>query len=425
MILPESGTVEIIAGPMGSGKSLHCVGRVLEIIEQERRPVFTNLPVKLRVFRKYLSVKSGPAYASLIYALSEEHFNRFIERQHKRMELRKRLEDKWAHRGRPAMHGRVLRIFERIHGPSIYQGPDANDIYETSIVLIDEAHHWFPMQGGKPIDEKLQSYITMCRHHMHCVILVSQAPMQLAKCSRRLCSIYSICRNKAQDRLMWGIRFKHLGIKALGIETYRGEDVKDGEPVKFAEPMTSKALLLAAPSVRVLFRLYSSFTHLGSPRRMLNRLAEVRATHGILEEDNRVRELRRQAKRARPMKIGKIASKLLLRASIAGVFVVLGVGIGRGLAPPAPVEEIAAAGWAPPEGLKVKARAGDRIAIGDAWYGKGDNFHGAKVRVVAADGVLVERGGVFYAYGREGLRELGPADQLVPLSPRPALSRSE
>lgn len=425
MKLPDAGTVEIVAGPMGSGKSLQSVEKVVEIITTERRPVFTNLPIKLRVLREYLRVKHGPAYASLIYTLSEDHFKNFIERQHQQMQLRKKLEDKWARRGRPLMHGRVSRIFQRIAGQPIYSGPIANDILPTSYVVIDEAHHWFPMQGGKPVDEVLQRYITMCRHHMHQVVLITQAPMQLAMSARRLASLYTICRNKANDKIVWGVRFKHLGLKSLGRETWRADDVTNGVPSQFAEPMISHAIHLQFPRAQTLFRLYSSFTHLGSPRRMMNSLNEVRRTHGIYDEDRAIRERSAIVKRERPMKIGRVVGRTIYRVSIAAIFVVIGVAVGRGMSPKAaPQADQEGVAFTVPDEMRLTARAKDRWRVGGKWYGVGDNFEGATVVAVAADGLMLDHRGVWYAYGKQGLVRVGSTDQLVPADDTATVGRA-
>ena len=56
--------VEIIHGLMGSGKSFFAVRRALSMVEEARRPLYTNLPMKWAVVRKYLRLRGGSDLAN-------------------------------------------------------------------------------------------------------------------------------------------------------------------------------------------------------------------------------------------------------------------------------------------------------------------------------------------------------------------------
>lgn len=416
--LPEAGVVEIIAGDKGSGKSLHCVKRVLDIIQQERRPVFTNLPIRWRVLRQYLRIKSGPAYANLIYPLNMEHFDRFIDRQHRRMQIRERLNDE-ARRTKRVISSRCMEAaYEAELGPDIYEGPDANAILPAAYVIIDECHHWFPMQGGKERDEILQRYLSMCRHHLHQVILVSQAPMQISKAGRRLATLYTICRHKTYDRIAWGVRFQHLGIRALGMIRYSADDIEGEEPIRGAEPMEQSAIYPWAPCTQVLFRLYSSHTHIGTPRRMLRTLDEVRGRLGVLDEDRRIRSQREQWRKERPVRM----IRRFRKAAFAATLLTLGIGVGlaagrAGRSQPEYIQEQAIN-----EGLtekqaepdyRVRAMARDRVNIEGAWYAANSTMpNGEKVLYVARDGCIIHADGMLYTIDRKGTARLGDAAEI-------------
>lgn len=411
--IPPCGELEIIAGVMGSGKTLHVVQRILEIIQIERRPVFTNTPLRFKTLRQYLRIKSGPAYANLIYQLTEDHFSAFIDRQHEYAKVREKHLNECRLTGQQFSNQAVERLFYAQHGPNIYSGPLANSIHPMSYVVIDEAHHWFPMQGGKEVDQHLQRYISMCRHHMHQVILISQAPMQIAKCARRLATRYTICRPKADDRIAWGLRWKHIGLRPLGITTFRGDDIKDGEPVRHAEMMTNKSVLTFLPSVKVIFRLYDSFTHVGSPRRMVRQLHETRREHGITELETELQQKRQHAKDTLPMRAARTTTRLTLLIVATTTAFVIGASLNRSQPMPATeAPEQLTLEWNPPD-EKITATSQNSIKIGHTWLAPGDNYHGATVLNVYPDGLLLIAHDVVYSITKDGRNRLGTTAEIL------------
>lgn len=410
--IPDSGNVEIYTGVMGAGKSLLAVDRILDIIQIEKRPVFTNLPIKHAVIRKYLRIKSGPEFASLIYPLAKDHFQRFIERQHLRMEMRETMHARSVEQSKSMSMVRLNLDFEREHGVDLYRGAQANSIHPCSYVIIDEAHHWYGIEDGKDADAELRRYLTMCRHHMHNVILITQHPMQMVVCTRRLTTKFTICSRMDHVKLAGSLTFKNLGVPVLVRRTYSSNDIYNGELRTDAEHLDSKILYLRSARVRVLFRLYSSFLHIGSPRAMLRKADDVRRTHGIYEVVERLAQEAREAKKGRFVRMIKSFMKMGFRLSFAVLFLIAGYSIGANFASPL-LDDDVVQDFTLPDDLRVRGYAAGRVRIGEDWYAKGDDFYGSQVLRVARDGLLCLFDGRLYGFGQTGIADFGPADSVI------------
>lgn len=268
MKIPDFG-VEVTEGLPGSGKSFFEVSRTLEWILQYQRPVFTNLPIRFRVLRWYLRGRYGEAYAKLIFPLTEEHFRRFLKRSKLRAKERDAARLEATKLGRALSNEHFDKQFAAAHGPDVYEGPDANWIYPTACIVIDEGHHWFPMADQKSETPDLLAYLTMLRHHLHKLVIVTQDRMQVSITFRRLCQSFWAVRNRGEDKVAWGIKCRHLGITGFAYVRrtpdqeagFKGDDVM----AAYAEQRIVWPWL---PSERWKFRLYDSFTHIGSRRRM-------------------------------------------------------------------------------------------------------------------------------------------------------------
>jgi hypothetical protein len=309
--IPDFG-VEVTEGLPGSGKSFFELSRTLDWILQEQRPVFTNLPIRFRVLRHWLKHRYGEAYARLIFPLTEQHFRRFLKRSKLRAKERDAARLEATKLGKALSNEAFDRAFAAAHGPDVYAGPDANWIYPTACIIIDEGHHWFPMSDQKNETPELLGYLTMLRHHLHKLVIVTQDRMQVSITFRRLCQSFWAVRNRGEDKVAWGIKCRHLGITGFAYVRrtpdqeagFKGDDVMSA----YAEQRIVWPWL---PSERWKFRLYDSFTHIGSKRRM-------EAVTRRLRESLQLPPIQSAASRA-----ARSAPEMIRTFSMLGILVVL------------------------------------------------------------------------------------------------------
>lgn len=376
--LPECGTVTIVEGLMGAGKSFWCVGEVLRILEYERRPVYTNLPLRWLVFRQYLRLKGGAKLAGLVHPLSREHFAAFCERQHARMLLRERMKARKQQRGQRWSEARFDRVWVRVAGPDVLEGPRANWIEATACIFIDEVRHWYPMEDQKSEDARaLAGYLAMLRHHLHRLVVVSQDRMQVAIAFRRLAQRYVQVRQRGEDTIAWGIRFKHLGIKAIGWGEWTAEQESSPGSMEGTRPIRQGTIVHWAPWERWRFRLYDSFTHVGGVRRLRRQLNAARVRAGLPAEGGyRERErLTRGERMRRWLRRG-------VRWGTWATLLVVGMVVGVSLVGPGAAPEAAADG-----GSRVQAVAEARVP--GPWF----SIQGASHAGVIVGGRFVPVGG--------------------------------
>lgn len=282
--LPRVGDVEIYTGLMGAGKSYCAVREMVRILVEERRPVYTNLPIRWRVMRQYLRNRGGEELAALCFPLTEEHFRRFVDRQHKRMQLRERVKLECQAVGQAFRERAFAATWREQAGEDVVRGVEANWIDPLAVIIIDEVHHWFPQQTQAVNKEFLQRYLTMLRHHLHRLVVISQNPMQVDISFRRLASYYVDIRAQAEEKLAWGLRSKHLGVRGIRLERFTADVYDDERARKTVGPLSSSLVFERLPHNRWVFRLYDSFTHVGGVRAMQRRLREVRREAGLSED---------------------------------------------------------------------------------------------------------------------------------------------
>jgi hypothetical protein len=278
--LPDVG-VWVIEGLPGSGKSFYAVRSLLDWVLVERRPVFSNLPIKWRVLRKYLAVRGGPTYANLVYELTRDHFARFIDRSCRKQKLRQELQTT-GRDGRPLSHQQLQDRYTAELGPDVYRGAGANHVPPGAVLIIDEAQLWYPMKDQAREDPNLLGYLSMIRHHVHLGVFITQEAGRISKSIRVMAQRFVRVRDKGDDKFAWNIRFRHVGIRGIGYAIYNGDALNDR--ALDSEPVANFALYPWLPSERVIFRLYSSFTHIGSLSRTIAALRQARAESGVTEE---------------------------------------------------------------------------------------------------------------------------------------------
>jgi hypothetical protein len=300
---PPSTGIEILEGKPGSGKSLHAVKRVVTGIKVDRRPVYTNLPLKMRVIRKLLNLTGGEALAKYIKPLSREHFEKFIERLAQYSAYRDERQKLDANFRGSISDAQVDREFEEVHGPHVIDGPESNWIPIGAFVVVDEAHKWFDQRFQKTEHPGLLALTTMHRHLLQQYLLLSQDRMQIALSWRRQCVEYTKAVDKRRRPFMFGLRIP-LPLFFYEVWAFDAEEGRPGaKPLRtFTEaPFMDKGLT---------WRLYNSFTHVGSVRKLRKAMEKTRAS----VEGRKVEKVAEMAKRGsfsgRLFKYGAVAALL-------------------------------------------------------------------------------------------------------------------
>jgi Zonular occludens toxin (Zot) len=322
--------LEVMEGLMGAGKSYWAVRRMILTLEEQARPVYTNLPLKHEVLRKYLRDRHGEVMANLVHPLSEEHWRRFLRRQHKFSEFKTRVdamrpcdltdEDhqqiyqacQESYSEHPPTLSQIkcsqrfyinwiIAWFDSQYGKPVDTGPDANHIPPASIIIIDELQRWHPMmkQSADPDREHLLSYITMSRHHAHWIWVLTQDAMNISIEFRRLAHQLWIIWNRSEDEIYGPIRFKHLtfGPFKLRVMGYARFTHEDYEKYKSSNTTEKRGIAVEAfsiitnfPRSKLFYRFYSSETHLGSRRQLQKKLREGQKQAGVDPDSHKLVE---------------------------------------------------------------------------------------------------------------------------------------
>lgn len=329
--IPACGEVEVIYGLPGAGKSYLAVRKIVDVALSERRPVYTNLPIKWPVMRAYLRLRGGRAYANLIRPLSEDHLRAFIKRQTERMVFRDELRLRLRSEGKPWRESVADALWLEEAGPDVVEGEGANWIPALSYIVIDEVHHWFPQQEQAANGKFLQGYLTMLRHHLHQVVVISQNPMQVDLAFRRLCLYYTEVKQMGDEKFLFFIRWKHVGVKAIGFEKLHKDAAEDVRVRATIPPVESGIISPRGRANRVFFRLYDSFTHIGGRARLLRTLKEQRLASGLTED-------------GRPVEVEEVeemASKVYVwRPALLAAVVAFGAGVVLGTVRKEPEPEV-------------------------------------------------------------------------------------
>ena len=263
--------VELITGIPGSGKSFFLVERLLTWILRQKRPVFTNLPLKHRTIKKYLRIKGGEKCSNLIHDLSEARLNKFIEEFGKRQ----------AHISNGMTEGNLSRSALVAQWESSHE--DLKDwwIPAGSVICVDEAQHWYPNPALKNVVKheppSLMTFLTMHRHGQYLVLFATQAERQLSTTIKSLCSMRYLVKRWDKEPLAMGINLEFLGFPILRYELYQGED--DPEKTK---PLDIFTRFPSLPMGQIIFRLYESFTHSGGKYEAQRAIQQERESAGLV-----------------------------------------------------------------------------------------------------------------------------------------------
>lgn len=264
--------IELVTGIPGSGKSFHMVERLLDWVLKEKRPVYTNLPLVWRVLRKYLEIKGGKNSAGLIFELTEERFNKFIDG----FGIRQKLIAEAISKG--TSRGKAVRDWEEAN-----EGFEEWWIPAGSVIAIDEAHHWYPNPAlsnvRKREPESLMTYLTMHRHGQYLIVIATQAERQLSTTIKSLCSTRYVVLRWDREPLIGSLSLEFIGFPVLKYELYQGE----ADPEK-SKPLKTFTRFPKLFYYQYIFRLYESFTHSGGKREAEEAVKRKRLEAGIKEK---------------------------------------------------------------------------------------------------------------------------------------------
>lgn len=183
----------------------------------------------------------------------------------------------------------------------------------------------------------------MCRHHLHWIWVITQDRTRIDILFRNLAASVWRVWNRGEDRLAWGIRFKHLGLVGMGYQRYT-KDQLEGRNPDDANPSESFTILTQLPRNKVYFRLYSSFTNIGSKRQIQKVIRRARVDAGLEEDgttrhEKHKREEQRMKYTQRPSLIKRIM-RTTLQLVVLVIVGTLAHAIGRATAPAPIVETI-------------------------------------------------------------------------------------
>lgn len=348
--------ITMIVGLTGSGKSYHCVKWMIEFVVRERRPVYTNQPMRWKELRAYLAKKHGPEISNLIRPLTHELFEAFMQRVTEQATFIRKFREKLASEGSPLLDDEEALIEAEQNAWAQHAGEEvwsnrygenfqrANSIPPTACILIDELHEWYPSktyQGKDGENKWVLDFMTMHRHTMHKLIFATQRSMQISHTIRNLAHTWYFVLNKRDQRLLWGIRFEHIGNRfpawktVIGIRRYTAHDIgPDGQPKPGAKPVSDSAIFASMPHNLYIFGLYNSVSRLGSEAVIKKALAKVRAEAGLDPQGRTPDENKAAQKRARQEKSLMVRTIRLFLGMFksmakATLFIAIGFGIAK------------------------------------------------------------------------------------------------
>ena len=307
--IPKTG-IKIMVGEPGSGKSYKAVTMILNDLKA-RRPVYTNIPVKVKTIRAYLSLTSNlpasqvrtlPKYLKIV---TKEHFDRFTKRldryslKYEELLNARKSNDSLSDISdvdHSAYYDNAKKIVDSEIGEPILNGGSADWIPVGSSLYLDELHQWYP-STDRVEPKAILSYTSMHRHLMHECTVLSQHAMQVSKSFRRMADEYLYCRDWSKLPFIW---FFKLPVKIFRYKTFSSMNVKNGEAGHLAKPTWTEANLPIL-SHYVIYRLYSSYSHAGN----INQLEdEIEKTRAAIEgrEPKRVSLMRTKISRAKRLR---------------------------------------------------------------------------------------------------------------------------
>lgn len=384
-------------GLPGAGKSFALTRMCIDVLTQQRRPVYTNHPLKLAVFRQFMRLKHGEQYANLVFELTYDHWCRFLKRQSDLASFRAGYRDQCAIDGRRYSDSAADRLFVEDHGPHVSRpGPGrvANWVEPWAFIIIDEAQMWHPAVavGGKrdkddaELQDHFKSYLTHHRHHHHDLIFATQSFENLNHTLRRIYRTRWVVRNMAQLKLVGGLKLADLGLRFIGYgawpkevyESHRGAGLPP-------DPIYSRNLWPQLPWYQVYFRLYRSFTHGGSSLDQNRRLKELQIEAGVDDESIAARINQQERE---PMY--RVLRRFTIKCMITAMWLVVGVGVGAQYFNDPEAETAEAVGELGQTGEsalatteeRISAFGLDRVIIGASSVSVGQKYNGATLRLV-------------------------------------------
>ena len=343
---PLATGVRIWEGLPGSGKSYGVTERIVKVVGNDRRPIYTNLPLKLRVLRAYLRLKGGDRMTGYVQSLTEDHFKAFVSRFASMNAFvaervaagcrRSKAEgeyldddgDNGPHIPRPmARHDWIKYRLLAGKSESVaavefdLMSPDGsllrpNWIPYGSVVVVDELHHWYDQRNQKDEDHSLLGWLTMHRHGQYLIEVLSQDAMQVSMSFRRQCIEYVRCSDKRNLPFLFGYRFP---LPTFCYELIPAATLKNQGERTAVKPLKA---WVRFPWLNggLMWRLYDSFTHCGSMRQLRRHLETTRKIHepDTYEEGH---EMKRKEEVKRRMGIVvKVATFLILAALLGLAF---------------------------------------------------------------------------------------------------------
>lgn len=334
---PDTG-ISIVVGVPGSGKSYWAVLRMVDIIIRYERPVWTNIPLNIKRIRAYIRIRAGrkKAYlANFIRPLTRDHFQRFADRL---AAIDDRAEQIMNSGGVAATDGvsklgkfdqtkaRELAI-EQINaeqGEPIIEGPGANWIPPLAVTVLDELHKWYPSKSYRDEPKALLDYLSMHRHIMHRIYVLTQMAMNVSATFRRMAVEFIYCIDKSRIPLFWVIR---APFRAFFYTTFDASDVKDGEPKHMAQP-TFSDIQVPALTAGIIYQLYRSYSHAGDMQTLTDQMEALkRQMAGDQASPETVRKTDTMALGAKTA-TDRLWERLR-RWSLVGLLIAGGWGLGR------------------------------------------------------------------------------------------------
>ncbi len=324
----ETGIV-FIEGLPGSGKSFAAVEELVRVILEDKRQVYTNLPIKDRVLRKYLTRKAGEdAYANLYVPLSREHWDAFLERAQRVSDTREQWSAELDALGvKHRSDADFLKWYEDKTGDKpISRGKGANWIPTGAEIILDEAHKWAPQTGAQR-NTSLLGYTSMHRHFYHRIICITQNPMNVAIEFRRMAKTYIRVDNFGSLPIIGPITLNWLGLGGNFARYcyYSPESYKNAADTGGVMGRPDRTRITWFRLRRHIWKLYNSNVHAGTSERQQRKLSEkIRHEAGVDLPENTKPEPRRLKRR--PV---RAAARVVFTAGLVFVALISGVAIGR------------------------------------------------------------------------------------------------
>ncbi|MFG0250263.1 MAG: zonular occludens toxin domain-containing protein [Phycisphaeraceae bacterium JB051] len=290
----ESGIYGVIGKP-GSGKSYHCAKEILFHAMYDRRPVYTNIPIRLKKMRAYIVLKThGPkkvrrALSKLIRpTLTKQHFGRFCERLSWISDRIEELKDEFEGYGdleedveeelEEAFWKQALIESDDVFGEPEYAGYKANWFPPGSVLFLDEVHKWFPAKNYRDEPKYVLDMTSMHRHLQLKIFVVTQRWMNASLSFRSMATELIRCMNFARVPLLGPLRLHMFGLNLFRVGKCLPEDYDErNDELKIGKRDITYDYELPGFNGGIYFKLYKSHVHGGSLADQAKELREIRA----------------------------------------------------------------------------------------------------------------------------------------------------